>query len=118
MSLIKVEMENIMNTAAPRDAVWPTLQSFLKDMNADRSSFFHLPETSTWNAEIGRLQAQLAERMPQVDTFIHLGIGGSGLGAETLVRALAPATAPNFQFLDNIDPDYLWQVLETVVPDK
>ena len=118
MSLIRLEAENIMHPATTRDAGWAVLETFLKEMDADRSSFFHLPETSTWEAELAQIQPQLAARIPQVDTFLHLGIGGSALGAETIVRALAGANAPTFHFLDNIDPDYIWQILETISPQK
>lgn len=118
MSLIKIDMDNIVYPATARDAVWDHLQNFLRDMDADRSSFFHLPVKSTWEEEITRVQNQLASRLPQVDTFLHLGIGGSSLGTETIVRALAGPTAPTFHFLDNIDPDYLWNVLEQTLPQK
>lgn len=118
MSLIKVELENIMYPQTSRDAGWACLHEFLGDMDKDRSSFFHLPEKSTWAAELEQIQPQLARRIPQVDTFLHLGIGGSSLGAETIVKALAPASAPAFHFLDNIDPDYLWNVLEQASPSR
>src|SRR5271156_676616 len=101
MGSIKFELENVMYRAPAKDAVWPALERFLADMAADRSSFFHLPEKTTWEAELASIQPRLAQRMPQVDTFIHLGIGGSGLGAETVVRALAGSTAPTFHFIDN-----------------
>jgi glucose-6-phosphate isomerase len=118
MSVIKLEMDNMSAPAAPRDVAWPGLEAFLRDMDADKSSFFHLPERSSWNAELARTQPELVKRLPEVDTFIHLGIGGSSLGAETIVRALAPATAPAFHFLDNIDPDYIWNVLEQTAPNR
>lgn len=118
MSLIKVELENMMYPATSRDSGWAGLQKFLDDMAADRSGFFHLPEKSTWDSEISRVQGALAKRIPHVDTFLHLGIGGSSLGAETIVRALSGSNAPTFHFLDNIDPDYIWNILETVVPQK
>src|SRR5262249_6816329 len=98
MGLIKIELENIMYNQTSREAGWSVLQDFLKDMDADRSSFFHLPEKSTWNEELAAIQPKLATRVPQVDTFIHLGIGGSALGAETIVKGLAGPTAPTFHF--------------------
>lgn len=87
-------------------------------MDSDRSGFFHLPARSQWQQEIDKLQPVLANRIPQIDTFLHLGIGGSSLGAETIVRALAPSTAPTFHFLDNIDPDFLWNILEQTRPER
>jgi glucose-6-phosphate isomerase len=118
MGLIKLELENAMLPGPQKDAIWPALQSFVRDMDADKSSFFHLTEKSSWTTEIEKHQAVLAKRLPEVDTFLHLGIGGSSLGAETIVRALGSATAPTFHFLDNIDPDYIWNVLEQTSPEK
>ena len=46
----------------------------------------------------------VADAMPDADAVVVLGIGGSSLGARTLYDALAPAGAPRFVFLDNIDP--------------
>lgn len=51
-------------------------------------------------------------------TFFHLGIGGSALGAMTLVNALGPeaagepgAAGAKIHILDNVDPDWVGQVL-------
>lgn len=118
MGLIKVDLEAVQTSAPSKSVVWPKIEKFLADMDADRSSFFHLPEKTTWVSELERIQPTLASRLPEVDTFLHLGIGGSSLGAETIVRALAGSTAPTFHFLDNIDPDYLWNILEQTVPNK
>ncbi|MEW6057139.1 MAG: glucose-6-phosphate isomerase [Bdellovibrionota bacterium] len=118
MSLIRVETDQLLVEQTSYDKAQPALQKFIADMDADRSSFFHLPARSSWAQEIERLQPSLAQRMPEVDTFIHLGIGGSSLGAETIIRALAPVKAPTFHFLDNIDPDHLWDVLEQTAPAR
>lgn len=118
MGMLKVELDNIMMQPTAKDMWWPYVTRFMKDMDADRSSFFHLPEKSTWAQEIERLQPILAKRVPQVDTFLHLGIGGSSLGAETIIRALSPVKAPTFHFLDNIDPDFMWDVLEQCDPAR
>ena len=59
-----------------------------------------------------------------IDDVFHVGIGGSSLGAETLLRALAhpqhnqlPAKArsgPRVHFVDNVDPETLAPLLEWV----
>jgi glucose-6-phosphate isomerase len=116
--MLKVELDSIFMSATKGDQAWPCLKEFLADMDADRSSFFHLPEKSTWTQDMEKISPLLAQRCPEIDTFIHLGIGGSSLGAETIVKALAPATAPTFHFLDNIDPDYLWYILEQTSAKK
>lgn len=118
MGLIKLELDNIMTPAISKEKWWPYMNKFLADMDADRSSFFHLPEKSSWSAELEKLKPVLSKRMPEIDTFLHLGIGGSSLGAETIIRALAPVKAPTFHFLDNIDPDFMWDVLEQCDPRR
>ena len=56
-----------------------------------------------------------------IRNFVLLGIGGSSLGAETLVRALrADLSKPQFFFMDNNDPDFFadhlhfWNAEETL----
>jgi len=59
-----------------------------------------------------------------IEDVIHIGIGGSSLGAETLARALLhpqhdqlPARlrdGPRLHFLDNVDPDTIGALLEWV----
>lgn len=119
MGHIHFDLENLMfSNDVPRDAYKPGLEHFLKDMDADKSSFFHLPVKSSWENELQGLQTLLAQRIPEVDTFVHLGIGGSSLGAETIVNALSTKNSPKFYFWDNIDPDWLHDCLERIQPQR
>ncbi len=52
------------------------------------------------------------------DYFVHIGIGGSSLGAKALVRALGTKNSPRFFFLDNIDPETTTQVLDSIKPER
>ncbi|MCX2819921.1 glucose-6-phosphate isomerase [Haladaptatus sp. F3-133] len=67
-----------------------------------------LPER-TDAGEIAEAGARLAERF---DAFVNIGIGGSSLGGATVVDALAP-DAPVY-FVDNVDPDALARLLDSV----
>jgi len=59
---------------------------------------------------------------------VHIGIGGSSLGAETLLRALAHPLhdlldrrrrgGPRVHFLDNVDPETLGGLLEVLDPGR
>ncbi len=61
-----------------------------------------------------------------VHDLIHIGIGGSSLGAETILRALGHPQhnllpperrpGPRVHFVDNVDPDTLGALLELVDP--
>lgn len=63
-----------------------------------------------------------------IDDVIHVGIGGSALGAETVFRALGHPFhnqlprrrrgGPRVHFLDNVDPDRLSALLEVVDPKR
>lgn len=46
--------------------------------------------------------------------IVIIGIGGSALGAATLVNALGDDTAPSVHVLDNTDPDSTSRVLESI----
>lgn len=118
MSLIQVNLDKVPNHNTSVEKIFQDLEAFSKDMAADRSHFFHLPEKSTWAKEIAEIEPLLAKRIPEVDTFLHLGIGGSSLGPETIVKALAAPNAPNFHFIDNIDPDHLNSILQSTSPEK
>jgi glucose-6-phosphate isomerase len=67
-------------------------------------------------------------RRRRFDDLVHVGIGGSALGAEVLFRALAhplhnalPArrrAGPRVHFVDNVDPGRLAALLEEVDPRR
>lgn len=107
-----------------REDLIPIMKKFLADMDADRSRFFHEPELSNWSSELEAIQKQASgfikgfQSSPQSQWF-HLGIGGSSLGAEVLIRSLCSASISNrFHFLDNIDPDALAEYFERFDPKQ
>jgi glucose-6-phosphate isomerase len=119
MTQIRFDLEALgQGTDVNPAEVSADLDRFISDMNGDKSSFFNLPQTSTWSRELENLQPVLAQRIPEVDTFIHLGIGGSSLGAETILNALAGPNCPRFFFWDNIDPDWIADCLAKIQPER
>jgi len=75
------------------------------------------------------LAASIARwRRRRVDDLVHIGIGGSALGAEVLFRALAHPlhntlaprrrSGPRVHFVDNVDPERLGALLESVDPRR
>ncbi len=115
---IKIELDALKVSSPSKEVTFPILEKFLDDMEKEVSGFFNLPQKSTWSQEFEALKPAFAQRIPQVDTFVQLGIGGSSLGAELLVRSLGNPKGPNFHFLDNIDADAIAQVLETINPKR
>lgn len=63
----------------------------------------------TDGAEIAEAGARLSD---EFDAFVNIGIGGSALGGATLVNALAPDASA--YFVDNVDPDYLGRLLDSL----
>jgi glucose-6-phosphate isomerase len=76
--------------------------------------------------EVERAAARWRRR--GVDDVVHVGIGGSALGAEVLMRALAhpfhnllarrARGGPRVHFVDNVDPETLGALLEVVDPSR
>lgn len=122
MSKSQIQIELTIGAATPSVKPKPqTIALFQKDMDADRSSFFHLPIKTDWEKELSEHKDLLAKRIQQfqIKTFLHLGIGGSGLGAETLIKALYNnEKGLKFHFLDNIDPDAISDVLAACMPSN
>ncbi len=91
----------------------------------ERFGFFTLadPAAPAW-----RESAKLAKTAwkKNFTDFVVLGIGGSALGAKALQQALAPETIPGaakpgkvrVRILDNVDPDTLLPVLNSLDPRK
>lgn len=56
---------------------------------------------------------ELSQYFSDKSHFVHVGIGGSSLGPEMMIRALLPLSkSKNFTFINNIDPDYVFEQLE------
>lgn len=77
-------------------------QSFRKTLNESDHNFFRLKEYEDQTLQ----QCNDAyERFKTKKYFIHVGMGGSSLGAQAIIETLAPKKLKdNFIFLDNIDP--------------
>lgn len=55
-------------------------------------------------------------KFPPKKYFIHVGIGGSGLGPSMLISSLGKRPHPQFIFINNIDPDQIAIDLEGINP--
>ncbi|MEN8182112.1 MAG: glucose-6-phosphate isomerase [Myxococcota bacterium] len=109
-------------------AALTTLGPAIRELLGPRapSGFLALPLRRTMQREI--LAAARRWRERGVRDVIHVGIGGSSLGAETLFRALAhpfhnelplrKRRAPRAHFVDNVDPETLAALLDVVDLDR
>lgn len=77
-------------------------EAFMKTITKNPEiGFFELPKRT----DLLEQSVVAYEKHKNKKTFIHIGIGGSALGPEMLLRALAPEKMNQFVFLNNIDPD-------------
>ncbi len=84
------------------------------------AAFLDLPYAT---GDLEAVAAAGEEAQRRFRTVVLLGIGGSALGAEALVRALGPRPGegrggPRLHVLDSVDPGTVWGVLEAIVPSE
>ena len=65
--------------------------------------------------DLGAIE-EVVDGLPEYDSVLVVGIGGSALGARTAASALAPTA--DFYVLDTLDPDYLEPLLERIDMDR
>ena len=85
-------------------------KSYLETLNSPEIGFFHLPQ----NKELLLSTEAVYEKFKNKKYFIHVGIGGSALGPEMLLKALGSSKGVEFIFLNNIDPDDFHRQLKKV----
>jgi glucose-6-phosphate isomerase len=84
--------------------------SYQSTLNSPDTGFFHLPE----NQELFLETKNVFEHFQHKKYFIHVGIGGSALGPDMLIKALGSSRGVEFTFVNNIDPDDLERQLKKV----
>lgn len=85
-------------------ALAPRLEELARRLRDDPPSFLALPFAGAEGEIVARAR-KIADRFRRT---VVLGIGGSSLGGEMLVRVLAPRPARHpVMFCDNVDPDTL-----------
>ncbi len=81
-------------------ANFENLDSFKKTISHPATQFFHTFEKTEFIQD----SKDAFNKFKSKKVFVHVGIGGSSLGPEMLVSALAKNQMP-FIFINNIDPD-------------
>ena len=80
-------------------------------INSDEFGFFHVNKEK----ELLRESERIYEKFKHKKYFVHVGIGGSSLGAEMLVQSLGKRPfKDNIFFLNNVDPDETQEILEKI----
>ena len=85
------------------------LREFQDTIVSSSGKFFHISEEFETILNCKKLLKDFSQK----DHFVHIGIGGSSLGPEMLIKALAPLNiVSKFSFLNNIDPQMIKEELE------
>lgn len=101
-SEIKVEVN--------QDELTSIANKYLQTINSPEYGFFYLPQ----NKELIHEAKKVYEVFKHKKHFIHIGIGGSALGAEMLIKSLGKKTQIEFIIINNIDPDDFHNKIEDV----
>jgi glucose-6-phosphate isomerase len=86
------------------------IENYQKTLNSEEIGFFRLPE----NKHLIQETHQVFEHFKHKKYFVHIGIGGSALGPDMLLKALGDVSGVQFVFLNNIDPDDMCRSLDKV----
>lgn len=91
----------------------PICKEIRSEKDSGRLGFAKLPYNETDSEKCRAFGA----RMDRIENFVHVGIGGSVLGAQAIVRALThpyhnDIRKPKMYFIDNIDPGQIAGLLE------
>ncbi len=106
-------MEITFSTEPKSSKVSDLLKSFEKTVNDPEIGFFHLPQQ-----ELNLIRClEVFKKFKKRKNFVLVGIGGSSLGPQMLVDALGNKEERNFYYLNNIDPDQTFEILEKLNPE-
>jgi len=86
------------------------LEQFQQTVNREDIGFFNITEKTSLLADCYQVFEKFSERKH----FVHIGIGGSSLGPEMLIKAFPKNSATQFSFINNIDPDEIELILSSL----
>lgn len=90
------------------------VESYQKTLASEEIGFFRLPQERKLLEETQAVY----EHFKHKKYFVHIGIGGSALGPEMLLKGSNCNSGVHFIFINNIDPDDLACKLETINPKE
>ena len=108
--MLNWKINSEFNLALNDDELHSISEKYLATINSEDYGFFYLPQ----NKELVKEARRVYEKFNKKKHFIHIGIGGSALGAEMLIKALGKKTQTQFVIINNIDPDDFHQKVSSV----
>lgn len=99
-----LEVQKIQNNRTKFDILWQEI--------LDRNQgFLDLPKNQQ---QVIDIKAFIQDLPIKYEHIVLLGIGGSSLGPQTIVDALGKNSQPKIYFMDNIDPDFVFETLTSL----
>lgn len=86
------------------------IKVYQETINSEEIGFFRLPQNKELLGECRKVHQTFKHKK----YFIHIGIGGSALGPDMLLKAMGVKSGVEFVFLNNIDPDDMQRSLDKV----
>lgn len=86
------------------------ISNYLETLKSPEIGFFRLPQ----NRDLFDSCEKTYQKFKHKKYFIHIGIGGSALGPEMLLKAIGNKSGVEFVFFNNIDPDEMQRCLDQV----
>lgn len=99
---------NFAQKNSHQDIYWNEFEKLTKSEHR----FFDLPSIKNCLAD----SKKVFEKFKNRKHFIHLGLGGSSLGPELLINALANPQTRDFIFINNIDSDDVFDKINHLAP--
>ncbi len=88
-----------------------SISKYLDILESEQIGFFRLPLIHQGSQEC----EEIYQHFNHKKFFVHIGIGGSSLGPEMMIKALPKIkTNVNFTFINNVDPDDLYFKLKSI----
>ena len=112
-----IKQSDISNLLSKGNEILENLRQRAKENSL---GFYNLPFTNDLADEIEKYTAAAKKRF---DHYVHIGIGGSALGPIALQTSLLDSyynlnSEPKMFFPDNVDPDWLDDLLKTIDVSK
>lgn len=101
---------DLKHNSFSEDFLTTMLSKFETITNNPDLGFFHLTD----HYELIASTQAIFDKHKNKKHFVQIGIGGSALGPQMLISALQKDHSRTFTFLDNTDPDYIYDELQKI----
>lgn len=108
--MLKWNIRSTYETPAMNSNLMNEVKLYQDTITSPEIGFFNLPK----NRELLEGTEKVFNKFKHKKYFIHIGIGGSALGPDMLLKAMGIKSGVEFIFLNNIDPDDMCRSLSKV----